>query len=253
MNADPKTQRRYREIAGKLQEEIAQGKYGIGERMPSERDLAEAFSVSRPTIREALIMLEIIGAVEVRVGSGVYVTEQGPSVPMGGQKFDDDVGPFELLQARQVIESEVAAFAALQTTKADIARMREALEQEKKELESGKVEYSHDEIFHQLIADATQNTVLSEAVRDLWARRNHSAMWQQLHKRIFINEYRQQWLGDHQAILQALRARSPEAARSAMWTHLQHVRETLLQVSDVEDPAFDGYLFDQPASTVISA
>ncbi|MEF2072612.1 FCD domain-containing protein [Consotaella aegiceratis] len=250
MNTDLKTQRRYREIAERLQLDIASGRYQVGERLPPERELAESFSISRPTIREALIMLEILGLVQVRVGSGVYVISQTPGLPGQRDNLADDVGPFELLQARQLIESEVAAFAATQTTKNDIGRMREALDMERADLAAGDTDYRSDEMFHLLIAEATQNTVLLDAVRDLWARRQRSAMWQQLHARIVLSEYRQQWLIDHQTILAALRARSPQAAHNAMWNHLQHVRETLLTVSDVEDPQFDGFLFASPETKV---
>ncbi len=248
MNSDAKTQRRYREVAERLQSDIATGRYEVGERLPPERDLAEAFSVSRPTIREALIMLELLGLVQVRVGSGIHVVSRTPTPSDQGAVLADDVGPFELLQARQLIESEVAAFAATQTTRNDVARMREALDMERRDLAAGDTDYRSDEMFHLLIAEATQNTVLHETVRNLWQRRHRSAMWLQLHRRIVEQEYRRQWLDDHQAVLAALRARNPEAAYNAMWSHLQHVRETLLAISDVEDPHFDGFLFASTAT-----
>lgn len=243
MSSDAKTQRRYRELAEQLQGDIAAGRYEVGERLPPERDLAEAFSVSRPTIREALIMLEILGLVQVRVGSGIHVVSRTPTLSAQGAGLADDVGPFELLQARQLIESEVAAFAATRTTKSDIARMREALDMERRDVAAGDTDHRSDEMFHLLIAEATQNTVLHETVRNLWQRRHRSAMWLQLHRRIAEQEYRRQWLDDHQAVLAALRARNPEAAYGAMWSHLQRVRETLLAISDVDDPHFDGFLF----------
>ncbi|SKA12643.1 GntR family transcriptional regulator [Consotaella salsifontis] len=249
MGTELKSQRRYREIAERLQQDIASGRYQVGERLPPERELAELFAISRPTIREALIMLEILGLVQVRVGSGVYVLSQTTTLPERPDTLAYDIGPFELLQARQLIESEVAAFAAIQTTKNDITRMRDALEMERTDLAAGDTDYRSDHTFHLLIAEATQNSVLLDAVKDLWARRQRSAMWQQLHARIVLSEYRQQWLIDHQTILAALRARSPQAARAAMWQHLQHVRETLLAVSDVEDPHFDGFLFAPPETT----
>lgn len=248
MQDELRAKRRYREIAVRLQEDIAKGVYAVGDKLPAERELADIFTASRPTVREAMIMLEILGLVQVRLGSGVYVLARDPSFPLHRASLVDDVGPFELLQARQLIESDVAAFAAVQTTKSDIARIREALDQERAALEAGQNDYDGDETFHLLIAEATQNTVLYETVRDLWLRRNRSAMWQQLHKRIFVTEYRRVWLDEHQAILSALRSRNPQAARNAMWQHLQHVRETLLKVSDIEDPAFDGFLFDTPNS-----
>ena len=69
-------------------------------------------------------------------------------------------------------------------------------------------------------------------------------MWQKLHSRITDNSYRQEWLADHHKILAALQRKDPKMARQAMWQHLENVKEKLLELSDVEDPAFDGYLFE---------
>src|SRR5471032_3659729 len=104
--------RLYQEIGGKLRSAIEAGDYLVGDRLPPERDIAETFSVSRSVVREALIMLELEKRVEVRKGSGVYVIPPPEnSQPEGA---DSGYGPFELLQARQLLESEVAAFAAMQ-------------------------------------------------------------------------------------------------------------------------------------------
>ena len=99
------------------------------------------------------------------------------------------------------------------------------------------------EVIHRLIAEATQNSVLVDMVDELWRKRDQSPMWAKLHDRIFDAGYRQNWLDDHQQILTALRTKDRDGARAAMWQHLAHVRETLMELSDVDDPAFDGYLF----------
>jgi GntR family uxuAB operon transcriptional repressor len=197
--------------------------------------------VSRSLVREAVIMLEIEGFVDVRKGSGIYVARL-PSGESGTPR--GDIGPFELLQARQVLESSIAAFAATMVTKSDILRMREALDLERKAIETGSGDYSGDELFHHLIAEATQNSVLVDMIDELWRKREQSPMWARLHTRIFDRSYRVQWLEDHQVILTALQCRDPAAARQAMWRHLENVRLTLLELSDVDDPQFDGYLFD---------
>ena len=233
--------RRYQDVAALIRARIRAADIAPGTRLETERQWSQTLGVSRSLVREAVIMLEIQGLVEVRQGSGIYLLAEpeGP-VPVP----QDDIGPFELLQARQLIESTVAAFAAEQVTKADIRKMRDALDAERAYIEAGGgPDYASDELFHRLIAEATQNSVLSEMVSELWAARDRSPMWARLHARIFNQDYRANWLDDHQAILDALKARNPEAARRAMWAHLGHVRETLLAVSDAEDPAFDGYLF----------
>src|SRR5688572_27394524 len=102
--------RLYEQISQKLAKAIADGEYELGQRLPSERELAQSFGVSRPTVREAIIALELDELVEVRLGSGVYVTNR---LPPGGQEGTKDIGPFELLEARRVIEGECCALAAL--------------------------------------------------------------------------------------------------------------------------------------------
>ncbi|KAB7897563.1 GntR family transcriptional regulator [Rouxiella sp. S1S-2] len=238
--------RLYQEIGNQLREAIASGQHQPGDRLPPERDIAERFSVSRSVVREALIMLELEKVVEVRKGSGVYVLESSTELPAFG---DSGYGPFELLQARQLLESEVAAFAAVQATKADILKMRDAIELEKSFVARGIIDESADELFHTLLAQASQNSVLANMVYELWQVRKHSPMWQRLHQHVGDQNYSELWLNDHQQILQAILRREPKAAKQAMWQHLENVKSKLLEISDAEDPAFDGYLFRSvPAS-----
>jgi GntR family transcriptional regulator, uxu operon transcriptional repressor len=110
-------------------------------------------------------------------------------------------------------------------------------------LETGKVDYDGDRLFHLTIAEASQNSVLSDIILDLWQRREESSMWQQLHTRIVNDDYRYKWLDDHERILLALQRRDPDGAREAMWQHIENVKQTLFELSDVDDPQFDGYLF----------
>lgn len=248
------TSRLYQQIGLKLIDEIASGEYQIGDKMPPERDIAEKLNVSRSVIREALIMLELKNLVEVKKGSGVYVintpsdstSDDNQHSTLSEDQNDlesDDVGPFEMLQARQLLESHVAEFAATQVTKNDISRLRQALDMERKHLDGNLVDYDGDEMFHIVIAEATQNSVLSDMVKDMWERRNRSKMWQRLHERISIQDYRQRWLADHEKIYMALVRKDSIGARKAMWQHLENVKQTLFELSDVDDPNFDGYLF----------
>ncbi|MGA8121266.1 GntR family transcriptional regulator [Rouxiella badensis] len=239
--------RLYQEVGHQLRDAIASGQHLPGDRLPPERDIAERFSVSRSVVREALIMLELEKVVEVRKGSGVYVLEQAEGVQP--PRADSGYGPFELLQARQLLESEVAAFAAVQATKADILKMRDAIELEKSFVAQGIIDESADELFHTLLAQASQNSVLANMVYELWQVRKHSPMWQGLHQHIGESNYSELWLNDHQQILQAVLRREPKAAKQAMWQHLENVKSKLLEISDAEDLTFDGYLFRSvPAS-----
>lgn len=117
---------------------IVQTPYRPGERLPPEREIAERLNVTRTVVREALIMLEIKGLVEVRRGAGIYVLDSADNNEMEGADVNhcNDAGPFELLQARQLLESNIAEFAALQATREDIIKMRQALQLEERELAS---------------------------------------------------------------------------------------------------------------------
>ncbi|HEY7608253.1 MAG TPA: GntR family transcriptional regulator, partial [Alphaproteobacteria bacterium] len=100
------TRRLYRQIADQVAGLIARGEFAPGSRLPTERALAQLLGVSRPSVREGLIALEVEGLVDVRVGSGIYVRRA-----RGGADADilgDSPGPFELIRARRAIESEVA-------------------------------------------------------------------------------------------------------------------------------------------------
>jgi len=117
--------RLYRQIAAQLSELIASGELVEGSRLPSERDLAEQLGVSRPSVREALIALEVQGKVEVRVGAGIFVARARPvAVP---DPHSEGQGPFDLLRARWLIEGEIAAEAARNASATDLAIVQEAV------------------------------------------------------------------------------------------------------------------------------
>ncbi|CAH0529993.1 FCD domain-containing protein [Vibrio hippocampi] len=264
INFEPK--RSYQTIGLILRQELSDGMYPIGSRLPPERDIAERLNVGRTVVREAIIMLELENLVDVKKGSGVYVINlpqddlsQG-NLPQSkhsqsgsGSARQEDVGPFEMLQARQLLESTIAEFAAVQATPSDIARMREALEIEKNEINSDDdLEPTGDKLFHFYIAEATQNSILVDMFKQLWERRESSPMWQKLHCHIENKDYCKEWLDDHAQILLAMQRKDPSAAKHAMWQHLENVKIKLLELSDFEDPQFDGYLFESiPAKLVL--
>lgn len=220
-----RVQRLYLQVAEQLRELIDGGTYQPGDRLPSERDLAGRLGVSRPTIREAIIALEIAGAVEVRVGSGVYITAQPAAA--GDLAATGGAGPFEILEARRLIEAETCALAA---ERIDAAQLRE-LEALVEAMDGGDVGIEAaeraDERFHCLIADAAGNSVLSANVAWLWGLRNESAISTHFHQRV-RDEGVRPIVADHQAILDALRQRDPTAARAAMTRHLQRVFDHLM-------------------------
>lgn len=252
MKSSPSSNRPYQTVGLMLREMIAKRQYKVGERLPPEREIAELLNVSRTVVREALIMLEIEDLVEVRRGAGIFVINRPQDVNSKlNTSVCNDAGPFELLQARQLLESNIAEFAALQATGDDIVKMRRALELEEAELASGDIKESGDKYFHLAIAEATHNSMLVELFRQSWEWRENNPMWMQLHRHLEDTRYRQDWLTDHKQILSALIKKDPNAAKLAMWQHLENVKQRLLKFSDVDDTYFDGYLFEswplQPA------
>lgn len=234
--------RQYRDIAKLIREMLLTGVYKEGERLPPERNFAEQMGVGRSVIREALLMLEIEGHVAVRKGSGVYVL---PPAPQQEEMAPNNFGPFEILQARQLLESNIAEFAASQVTATDIHNLRSALTAEQHDLEQNvDGNEDGDKRFHQIIAEATHNSLLVGLWRQSWECRENNRMWQQLHERIATHEYRREWLKDHQAILSAMQKKDPVAAKMAMWQHLENVKQRLMSLSDIDAPEFDGYLFE---------
>src|SRR5450432_4690522 len=148
--------RLYRQIADQIRTLVRSGELTAGSRLPPERDLARQLGVSRPSVREALIALEVEGLVDVRIGSGIYVLNGGRA-NSGAGEVEAAAGPFELLRARWVIEGECAALAAKSAKKARIAAIEEALEQMQHALDNDKQPVSADRLFHLRIAEATGN------------------------------------------------------------------------------------------------
>lgn len=235
--------RPYQALGRVLRQKLTDGHYKVGDRLPPERNIAEQLNVSRTVVREAIIMLELENLVEVKKGSGVYVINIPSQSRPHERIISDDVGPFEMLQARQLLESNIAEFAARQVTPWDIAQMRSALELERQELVIQSEQCSGDKQFHMSIAAATHNSVLVDMLQHFWTRREESLMWKKLHSRISDHDYRQEWLEDHARILAAMQRKDPVSAKSAMWQHLENVKQRLLELSDIDDPDFDGYLF----------
>lgn len=224
-----KSTRLYQQVVEKLAAAITAREYAVGERLPAERELAALYGVSRPTIREAIIALEIEGVVEVRTGSGVYVIK----VPTtGGIELEMDVGPFELTEARLLFESEAAALAAKLITPEELQSLDELVEEmdEANERREGE---STDRKFHQAIADATRNSAISAVIDSLWTIRERSPQCIRLFSRSKAKGFLPV-IGEHRAIVDALRAHDAAGARAAMRNHLERVLNYLLDATEVE-------------------
>ncbi|WON76516.1 transcriptional regulator ExuR [Serratia sp. UGAL515B_01] len=237
------TRRLYQQLAAELKQRIEGGVYPVGDKLPAERYIAEEMNVSRTVVREATIMLEVEGYVEVRKGSGIHVIsnqQKNLVVPSDSLEFST-AGPFELLQARQLIESNIAEFAATQVTKQDIVQLMEIQEQARKEDRFRDSQW--DLKFHVQVALATQNNAMATIVEKMWTQRISNPYWIKLHEHIDERSIAS-WCDDHDEILKALIRKDPHAAKLAMWQHLENTKQMLFNATteDFEYNA-DRYLF----------
>ena len=220
--------RLYQDLARRLIAELSAGKYPVGSRLPAERELAQQYNVSRPTVREAIIAMEVQGLVEVRIGSGAYVLR----LPGKGDIPGFNITAFELTEARLLFEGEAAALAATQISDGELAEI-EALVGEIARENQGptdadpKASEKADRAFHLAIARATRNHAVVDTVEHLWDLRNTSPEAALLHEKARTANVKPV-VEEHTAVLEALRARDPAAARAAMRTHLSAVLDSLL-------------------------
>jgi GntR family transcriptional repressor for pyruvate dehydrogenase complex len=223
--------RLYKRVADELRAAILAGRYPAGRRLPAERELAEQFNVSRPTIREAVIALELQNIVEVRLGAGVYVLEPGANQRASGPELT--IGPFELMEARKIIEPETAALAATVITDEQLDGLDAIIERMEEENRLEIQGENADRQFHVGIAASTGNSALVAVIDDLWHRRQTDPFFFRLMEKARSKGVKPV-ADDHRRVLAALRKRDPAAARNAMRDHLTRVIDTLLKATETE-------------------
>lgn len=225
--------RLYRQIAGQIAALIDNGEFPAGSRLPAERELASLLGVSRTSVREAVISLEIAGRVEVRVGSGIFVAQPGAAQIVG--LVDEGPSPFELLAARRLIEGEIAALAARAAKKADLAAMRGTVVRMREHADDFGKRDAADQEFHVRIAAATGNGSLALVVEGMWQQRR-GKLWSRIEAYFHNLKMRDAVLRDHTAIIDALEQRDPIGAREAMHRHLARVEREFQRQWDVIVP-----------------
>ena len=210
--------RLYRQIAEQLRSLISQGEFAAGTRLPAERDLARQLGVSRPSVREALIAMEVEGWVEVRTGSGVYVLDRSNRAKTP-QLAPTEWGPLELIRARRVVEGEIASMVALQAKRKDIEAMRKAISAMKSDANRGVLPLEGDRAFHSAIVEACGNVVLIETVQSFWDSRR-GPLFTRLGGHFETTKSWQSAIAEHEAIFSAICAHDGAAARAAMHAHM---------------------------------
>ncbi len=231
-------QRLYRQIAEQLRAGMLSGEFAVGSRLPAERDLSKQLSVSRSSVREALIALEVEGWVEVRTGSGIYVLDRSninaihtiaaqainmPANALFEGKNQEDLkaewGPLELIRARRVVEGETAAIAAMQAKRKDLDAMGKALRMMQTDATAGILPLDGDRAFHTAIVEASGNEVLIDTVQSFWDSRRGP-----IYER-FVGYFEtlQAWqaaITEHGVVLEAIQTHDAAAARAAMHAHM---------------------------------
>jgi DNA-binding FadR family transcriptional regulator len=243
--------RLYRMIANQIGERIDQGDFPAGSRLPSERDLAEQLQVSRASVREALIALEIEGRVEVRIGSGVYVrdtsassepsaqeeqallnaartgrssVEEGVDIGASGDHpVHTDIGAFELLHVHLLVEPEAAALAAKHGT----IEQHEAIRQAAKAMENSSTPRWHNRLFHIAVGAATSNAAMALTVKQLWDMHDDSVMFHKLEQHVVGRRAWELAEHEHDDVVNAILARDADAAKVAMRKHFTETRKRL--------------------------
>jgi DNA-binding FadR family transcriptional regulator len=211
--------RLYRQIAEQIAQLIASGEFLPGARLPAERELAASLGVSRASVREAIISLEIAGLVEVRVGTGIFVA--AAPAPRESSRADVGPGPFELLDARKLVEGEIAALAAKDGKPSDLDALRQSVRDMETNIKDFAQREAIDRDFHLRIAKATGNGSLELVVAGLWDQR--AELWGRMQRHFHTADLALKTIEDHDAIVGAIAAHDADAARAAMHRHLSRV------------------------------
>lgn len=242
--------RLYRQIADQLRQLIDGGEYPVGSRLPTERELAEKLGVSRPTVREALIALEVEGRLRIRVGSGIYVIDQPPTAVVAAANPPIE-GSFEILRARAFVESAVAEEAARRVTPADVARLDRVLAQGKRRQRSRDQYFTFDRGFHTAIAETLGNAVLVRFVGELFDLRINP-YFEQLARHTEDQSFRTLAHEEHVVIRNAIAAGDPAGARAAMREHLERSHQRFARDFG-ETPAASGEPETRPGQKSLPA
>ena len=220
------------EMAVRLQEQIAQGRFEVGGKLPTESELMKIFGVGRSTVREAVKLLSSKGIVEVRRGSGTYVvtTAKGLSDPLNLRSVQDkNALAFDLVNVRLLLEPGIAEMAAQNATPEDIERLRRLCERVETKIHAGDRYIEDDIAFHTCIAESSKNLVVGQLIPVI----DTAVM-------MFVNVTHKKLIDEtimtHRMITEAIANHDPIGAKAAMVMHLNFNRSYIKKVYDGEDP-----------------
>lgn len=226
-----------------IKELLTRGELEPGSRLPTEKDLAAQFGVSRGSLREGVRALAALGVLEPRQGDGTYVTSLDPRTLLSPLGFLADLQlpahATDLLAVRRVLEAESVALAATRITDEELAELDQVLAVVDRNLESAPdldlVAIIHaDTEFHRLIASASGNRPLAGIIDTLAGRTFRTRLWRAISDRGSVEGAQ----AEHRAILDELVRRDPERARIRMAIHLLGVEQfTETHPAESEDVA----------------
>ncbi len=215
-------------IVGQIQDLFISGRIRPGDRLPAERELAEAFQVGRSTIREAFRALEALGLIHVQPGTAAHVAD--PSTPArlvpvnGASPHGAWDRQRQLFEVRLVLDPPVAALAARRATPAQLAKLRVILEAQERDLAGGGTGLDADTRFHTQLFDASGNPILSDIAEQV------TALLEEHRERVATPDRGALSLSQHRLILEAVEARDAEAAEHHMRVHLQDIADLVLKL-----------------------
>lgn len=210
--------RLYEQLVQRLLEHIRHSGLRAGDRLPSERELAQQLEVSRSSLKQALIVLEVQGIVEIRHGAGMHLSrlvEQAEPIEV---MLDRRQRLPDILEAREAVEVKLAELAAARRTEQDLAAMEAALQTMREAVEAGELGGEGDRRFHAALAVAGHSSILQEFYDGLAAQISESRQ-----ESLRQPGRPRQSLQQHERILAAVRAGDPAAAVAAVRQHVSAV------------------------------
>jgi DNA-binding FadR family transcriptional regulator len=212
----------YAKIVSQIKELINRGEYKIGEKLPPERELSAQFGVARPTVREALSALEILGIIEIQVGSGAYVRwVPDRDISTSFAELQKESSPIELLEARIPIEGVIAAQAAIKAPIEAIENLNQLSMEMEKDFSDGDYQIEKDRLFHLKIAEATGNMHFVEILKYFNTQMAQKIWVKYSEKNREIPGRIERYIKNHRSILEAIEERDPERAQAMMEMHIK--------------------------------
>ena len=223
-----KKTRIHEEIVFKIKDMIEQGKLKTGDQLPTERELAQAFKVSRPSVREALRALESQGFLVSRQGDGTYVSQQPIELliePFASVILKEKFDQLELFEMRRLIEPQLAYLAAERATPAEIAEMEQLLDIQEQELANSEPGPTPEKTLHDILFKAAKNKILISIMDSLM-----DSLAESRDKYLQLEGRPQKSLARHKDILAAIKTGDGELAANMMREHLEETESILFEV-----------------------